>query len=235
MVAQLEADLVGKDREARATALLSLGYIEDGAHAAELLRGHLAEEPDEGLRAHAVIALLRNHPREALPLLGGLLEDGTDRQMSREDFEVIARQTDVPERVHILIAFMSSECDESVYAATRSMRLLGPEAEPAVPELIRALEDEPAGPLWANIWMAAAQALGRIGEAARPAMPILLKRLESDNRFVLADVASAIGRIDGPHAQQAVPRVRSLLSHESERVRKAAAEALKALAASEWH
>lgn len=57
--------------------------------------------------------------------------------------------------------------------AARALGQMGPEAEPAVPELTQALSDKEA-----TVRLAAAQALGRIGPAAAPAIPALVDALD---------------------------------------------------------
>ena len=227
-VEQFEKDLAGQDARVRAVALLSLGYLSDGARAGALIETHLRAQPDPRLRAHAVLALLRKHPASALPLLRGVLSGGQENLLGREEFAKIARQKG-PERVRILGALMHSPNDRAAFLAADAVARVGADAEVVLDELIRALQTKRKGRYWVYMWMYSARALGNIGPRARSAGPALVSRLNATNRFALEDVLRALAKIGGPDAKAAVPRIRELTEHKSPIVRKAATKALEAL------
>jgi HEAT repeat protein len=104
--------------------------------------------------------------------------------------------------------------------AAIALRMMGPKAVAAVPELIRALND-PVDFVRAPV----ADALGAIGPGAQAAVPALAERLllQHEAGFVLTSVAYALGDI-GPAAKDALPALRQVL--EKRRVGSAAQEAI---------
>jgi HEAT repeat protein len=105
--------------------------------------------------------------------------------------------------------------------AAESLGLIGPDAAPAVPALVKHLSDEGQWTAWVGdkgfrqtVGGLTAEALGKIGPAAKEAVPDLVQRLEvikQDDLYpkdaairVQALSAEALGRI-GPDAASAVP------------------------------
>jgi HEAT repeat protein len=91
--------------------------------------------------------------------------------------------------------------------AVLALKAMGPSAAPALPELIRALND----PL-DYIRAAAAGALGAIGPAARAAVHPLADKLLAKNEpgLVVHSVAAALGEM-GPEAKEALPALEQAL------------------------
>ena len=90
---------------------------------------------------------------------------------------------------------------------------MGPAAAEAVPQLLKALEDE--------VWMVrsdAAEALGKMGPEAAEAVPQLLKALEDEVWIVRQDAAKALSKM-GPAAAEAVPQLLKLLEDKDWMVR----------------
>ena len=99
---------------------------------------------------------------------------------------------------------------------------IGPEAEEAVPILIKLLQDQDAeGFVRAN----AATALGKIGEGASKAVPALINALEDQDEWVRASAAMALGEI-GESASKAVPALVNALQDQDKYVRRYATGAL---------
>ena len=78
---------------------------------------------------------------------------------------------------------------------------IGPEAEDAVPILIKLLQDQDAeGFVRAN----AATALGKIGEGASKAVPALINALRDQDKYVRRDAAEALEKIGTPRTIKTV-------------------------------
>ena len=78
---------------------------------------------------------------------------------------------------------------------------IGPEAEDAVPILIKLLQDQDAeGFVRAN----AATALGKIGEGASKAVPALINALRDQDKYVRKDAAEALEKIGTPRTIKTV-------------------------------
>ncbi|MBC8243827.1 MAG: HEAT repeat domain-containing protein [Verrucomicrobia bacterium] len=105
--------------------------------------------------------------------------------------------------------------------AARSLAQLGPKAKPAVPALVKALDDDQE-----QVFFWAATALANLGPDAQEAAPELIKRLRRSNRRyrdqVRLRVVTALTRI-GPAA---VPQLIDALDDESESIRSGAARVL---------
>ena len=232
-IAQLRAELASENAETKAIALLTLGYLADSEVAAALLQEHLGAQPRVDLRAHAVVSLLRTHPREALPMLAVIIDAGKESLLRREDFETISRQRGAPERLPALLACTRSKSGLTAYLAMRAMRRLGPEAGPAVPRLIEVLGEEIRDRYLVYRWLGACQALGAIGPASRPALPVMVKRLDRDAWALSEAILQSLPKIGGPEVRHYIPRVRELANHKHPVIAKAARECLKLLGVGE--
>jgi HEAT repeat protein len=82
--------------------------------------------------------------------------------------------------------------------ALEALGTMGPDNQDAVPELIRALEDENA-----LVRAGAARGLGRIGPAARQALPALQSARENSHGKDLKEMLQARARIEGRSQEQA--------------------------------
>jgi len=227
---EIEKELKSGDPEKRAVALLGLGYSKDGDKASELLKEYLPGQEDPGIQAHAVMALLRTHPRVALPLLQVLIDIGRDSILTREDLRTVAKQENCPDKARILTALARGGTDTTAYYALDAMVLEfnRDELKALTPLFIEALENEKKSRWLDRRWVSAATALMKLGPEAKPALPVLIKRIDS-SRYVQCRVIKAIGSIGGPEARKAVPKLKEQLKSPDPRVRRATTEALRNL------
>jgi HEAT repeat protein len=117
---------------------------------------------------------------------------------------------------------MSSEDKVERRDASYRLSQMGPDAQKAVPVLIKALEDRDD-----QIWFNAITALARIGPGAKEAVPALIEQLEQASRGRSREraqyrTAFALGSI-GPAA---LPELQKALEHERSNVREGAARAV---------
>jgi HEAT repeat protein len=87
---------------------------------------------------------------------------------------------------------------------------MGPEAETAIPALLKSLQDPQAA-----VRKAAADALGNLGVAAKEAVPALATLLSDKESAVRGPAARALGRI-GPEAKPAIRALAELLDDKTE-------------------
>jgi HEAT repeat protein len=191
------------DPEVRSRAIFALGAMgADGGDAVPALAKVLLEDPDREVRHQAAQALMKMGPasREAVPALAEALSD--------------------------------EEPAVRMNAAIALFRLRA-EARPAIPALIKALNDPDnqtnLGTFTFTIQDLAARALGRATGGSAEAVPALTAALDTGGSEGMR--LAALSGLDeiGPEARSAVPRLRILLTDKSAEVRRAAAEALRAI------
>ena len=228
---EIEKELKSEDPEKRAVALLGLGYSKDGDKASELLKEYLPGQEDPGIQAHAVMALLRTHPRVALPLLQVLVDIGKDSILTREDLRTVAKQENCPDKARILTALARGGSGTTAYYAIDAMVLEfnRDELKALTPLFIEALENEKKSRWLDRRWMSAATALMKLGPEAKPALPVLIKRIDCRNLGVQRIVIMVIGSIGGPEARKAVPKLKEQLKSPDPKVRRVTTEALRRL------
>lgn len=135
-----------------------------------------------------------------------------------------------------LIKRLKSDQPEVRYDAARSLKKLGPKAEPAIKPLIVALEDngDPTGagdfPYFGpRVHDAASDALVRIGPPAKAAVPALrtaLMEKRESHIIVRRESAKALGKI-GAAAKPTLPDLMSLKNSDDESLSDVAAEAIE--------
>jgi len=228
---EIEKELKSEDPEKRAVALLGLGYSKDGDKASELLKEYLPGQEDPGIQAHAVMALLRTHPRVALPLLQVLVDIGRDSILTREDLRFVAKQENCPDKARILTALARGGSGGTAYSALDAMVLEfnRDELKALTPLFIEALENEKKSRWLDRRWVSAATALMKLGPEAKPALPVLIKRIDCQSLGVQRIVIMVIGSIGGPEARKAVPKLKEQLKSPDPKVRRVTTEALRRL------
>ncbi|MUG95287.1 HEAT repeat domain-containing protein [Scytonema sp. UIC 10036] len=149
------------------------------------------QDRDPQVRASAAIILGQMGPNagEAAPAILQAIgdKDPAVRSSAVQAIQKIGKQAYVPH----LIAGLDSTKSWERYNASHGLRAMGKDAAPAVPALIRKLQDEE------DHWMrvSAASTLGSIGTASTPAIPILVTRLQDTDITVRHSAAYALGTI----------------------------------------
>ncbi|GAB1540934.1 hypothetical protein NUACC21_36030 [Scytonema sp. NUACC21] len=149
------------------------------------------QDSDPQVRGSAAIALGKIGPdaAQAAPAILRMIDDKdpTVRFHAVQAINKIGKQAYVPH----LIAGLDSAKSWERYNAAHGLRAMGKDAAPAVPTLIRKLQDKE------DVWMrvSAASTLGSIGTAATPAVPILVARLQDTDITVRHSAAYALGTI----------------------------------------
>ena len=224
-IGEIEKELNSSDLETRAVALLSLGYSKDGDKASKLLKEYLPRQEDPGIQAYAVMALYWTHPRVAVPLLNVLIDTGKEALLTQEDMVAIAKLENCPDKARLLSAMIKTGKHYAVKHAIDAVHkeFNQDELKALIPFFIEELEnDSPAS-------AGAAIALGKLGPEAKPALPVLIRRLDNGNRHELAWFITAIGKIGGPEARKAVPKIKAQLNNPERGVQGAAKKALQDL------
>src|SRR5262245_30705422 len=103
---------------------------------------------------------------------------------------------------------------EQESAQQEAVRSLSGQGQAAVPELIKALNDED----W-QVRNQAAVVLGVIGPDAKAAVPPLIEVLQNEDKYLRRNGAVALGKI-GPEAKAAVPALIKVLKDKDEDVRR---------------
>ncbi|MBI3828088.1 MAG: HEAT repeat domain-containing protein [Planctomycetes bacterium] len=107
--------------------------------------------------------------------------------------------------------------------AAEALGNMGPDSAAAVPLLIRELKQG-----YLSVRRKAAVALGQIGRAQKDCVPALIEALGDTDTFLQENAAQALAAF-GVQAKAALPALESLGAVKNERVKKAAADALKAI------
>jgi HEAT repeat protein len=161
----------------------------------------------------------------------------------------------VPTTVRALAAQLAEPNVETRRAALETLEALGPDAAPAIGELVRALGDSDKFIRWAaartlgkigpmqeqavvlalaqlltdgdlDVRLAAAAALERWGAAAKAAEPDLRRCVGSTDAELRRAALRALGAIGGPEAHAAIPEATAALADADARVRYTAARVL---------
>jgi HEAT repeat protein len=179
---------------------------------------------DKTLRVPAAEALAQLRPTGkavAIELLTAL--DDPDEELARAAAVALWRIEKNPSALKTLTRLLRST-DPKVRerAALELGAELGPEAKPAVPDLVKRLFDPRAA-----VRSTAAEALGRIGPDAKSAAPALLALLDGDEpAFVQSAACEALGLIEPAEKELLAAALKQKLEHPSPLVRAHAALAL---------
>jgi HEAT repeat protein len=183
----------------------------DHAAAGEALSAVLRNKQKPAPRAWALTELAKLAPdgQEALPALNEMLHDPNEDPVLRvQAIDALWRLKQPAEPlVSALCAFVTADKSSVGAQALEVLSEMGPAAKPALPTLLKLLQD-PSVPLTGRRWgpphrAAVIRTVGSIGPGASAAVPALLANLDNDNYFIRIEVGLALARI-GPSGKQAL-------------------------------
>ncbi|MGO8749112.1 MAG: HEAT repeat domain-containing protein [Thermoguttaceae bacterium] len=176
----------------------------------------------------AVLASMGEGAKEAVPALIEIVKTDKSPESRKEALMALgAIGPAAKEAVPAAIAALGDRNEKVNYAACFALGRIGPAAIAAEPELKKKLTS--ADPLFPS---AAAWAIVKIDPKTPDApqlVPQLMKALDYHEPLIRAGTARTLGHL-GPVAKEALPALRKLLDDKDENVKKAAAEAIKAIA-----
>jgi HEAT repeat protein len=183
----------------------------DPAAAAQTLCEVLRDDNNYARRAWALTVLEKIAPQgeEAVPTLKTMVEDSQeDAGLRVSAINVLWRMQQPSEPLVAVLCGILSEHGKTVgMQAITVLEDMGPAARPALPALLKLLDDRQMpldGKRWGRPYRAAViTALGRIGPPARAAVPAMIASLQSGNYTIRTEVALALARI-GPAAREAL-------------------------------
>jgi HEAT repeat protein len=185
----------------RGQALFALGRLKaSDAESLEAVVAHLSDE-DAQVRRAAIRALRLIGPpqRKMVPLVVKLLSDSDPSIAAR----ALSALTDGG--VEVLPALTAAvDQREARYWACLALGEMGPQAQAAVPALIKALDDDRP-----EVRLQAAIALGEIGPDAKPAASSITKLINDSFPSVRAAAIFALGRIGEPSTASALASAES--------------------------
>jgi HEAT repeat protein/lysophospholipase L1-like esterase len=200
----------------RQAAAWALGVARSEASAAALAK-RAREDESAGVRAAASRALGEIGGRAGVTALFEALGDPSE-SVRASAAQALARLGPTAEDVPALARALESEDRYVAAYGAWSLGNLGAAAEPAVPDLVRALARDETNAVVAG-------ALARVGPAAKAAVPELVKALASQDDGRRWRAARTLGRI-GPAAEPAVEALTGALGDPNGVVRAHAARAL---------
>jgi HEAT repeat protein/S1-C subfamily serine protease len=228
---------IGPDAREVVPELVALANKEDAATRREVVRVLAAFGPgakdavpdliawakgrEAGLRTEAIRALMAVGPeaKPAVPLLGELLT-GDNPILAMEAASALAKLG--PDGIRALSKGLDRKAGALRLSVADTLVKAGPDAEPAIPELIAVLGTDPDSDLRGKV----IDALAGVGAKG---VPTLTKRCQDDNNpAVRVGIINALGQI-GPEAKDALKMLESLATYEKKSitVRDAAADAVR--------
>jgi HEAT repeat protein len=178
----------------------------DPATAAETLGEVLRDKTNDGRRSWALTELLKLAPqgREALPGLKEMVNDPKAEVVLRvQAMRMLWRLKEPAEPlVAALVEVVTADQSPAGVQALEALGEMGPDAKPALPVLLKLLQDRSI-PLSGKYWgpphrAAVIHAIGGIGPEARTAVPLLLDCLKTKDYAVRMEVAMAVANMGPP-------------------------------------
>lgn len=219
-------DLLGsEDAAERASAAQQIGQL--GAEAAEAVPALVkaVADPDPQVRVYAAWALARlsTDAEPAVPALIDMLDDAAQPAVGPPGWVMASYALGQigPGAVPALAKAVQSHDPLVCRGAGSALHLIGAEARPAVPALMKVLEEGHSS----DTRISAIYALKGIGPEAKAAVPLLIKALDCEDFHTQYFAAQALGAM-GKEAQAAVPALRRKVKEGVASVRRHAAAAL---------
>jgi HEAT repeat protein len=181
----------------------------DAAVAAETLAEVLRDKTNDGRRSWALTELLKLGPQgqEALPALKDIVDDPQEEVVLRvQAIRMLWRLQQRAEPLRdALVEVVTADRSPAGVQALEALGEMGPAAKPALPVLLKLLDD-PSVPLTGRHWgaphrAAVIHAIGSIGPDAVAAVPTLLNFLNTNNYVIRMEVAMALANM-GPAAKE---------------------------------
>ena len=215
-VPALIASIKDPDRDVRTQAVFALGRIGPKAKAAvPALVDALEDEPLQGAISSALITI---GPEASIPALGKAIKDKRP-QVRRAAVGMASLFRGESEKILPELVFALQD-DALRVDAVRAIGAMGPKAEKAVPDVLKALNAYERSP---GVYGEAITALQRIGPKAVPA---LIATLKDKKRDIRAAAVRALASMDPP-PDEALPNLIKVLEDEDSMVKTAAAGALE--------
>ena len=167
------------------------------------------------------LTALGPNSREAVPVLMALTKHENMEMRRVATFVLRSMRRGSEAGMTVLVGYLDDPQYKRMAAGILGSMLHdygGPDLRPALPGLIRALDDS-------EVRWAAARAIARMGAGGAPAVPALRTALQDENPGIRSAVLQALGRIGVP-ARQARDAVAAARTDPDANVRKAAEEAL---------
>jgi len=190
----------------RAHAARALGQIGPAAKSAAEPLAKLTFDKEATVRREAVKAYrsIRPGPEVSIPLFTKLLEEA-EPEVRTQAMRAMAEEGKAV--VPALIQALGSE--KSAYWACVVLSDIGPDAQQAVPALVKVVQSNPQP----DVCREAVLALAAIGPAAAEAVPVLTHALEDEDTVLDGAAVYALGAI-GPKAKAAEEKVKKLAEDE---------------------
>jgi len=183
----------------RGQAIFALGRLKaSDAESLKAVVAHLSDD-DAQVRRAAIraVRMIGPPPQTTIPLVVKLLSDSDPTVAAR------ALSSISDGGVEVIPALSAAlEQREARYWACLALGEMGPQAQAAVPALIKALDDDRP-----EVRLQAAIALGEIGPDAKPAASTIIKLIDDSFPSVRAAAIFALGRIGEPSTAAALANV----------------------------
>lgn len=173
--------------------------------------------------AWALSVITSNDPKTIEPLIQKLVSALENPSQEVRNDAVSALASIGKPAVSAVAATIGKHGPEVCYHAADALAEIGPDADGAVPTLLKSLDDKDNRVCWH-----AARALGAIGSNAEAVVPALVDKLDAESPLLRGNVAMALARF-GPESASAVPKLIPMLKDSDPNLRVAAARTLGAI------
>ncbi len=206
------------DSEQRVRAAIAMAFIGPKALFAipQLLNAWKDRDADLRYRVAIAFGCTESEEPEVIAAMQSGLQDSDPRVRVVAAWVLVKRKIAEPDAVVPILRTGLTQEEDVKNLALDALAELGPDAAPAIPELI-AMIDDTAKENFAARWV-----LAKIGP---PAVPALIPLLKSDSRKVRVTAIDALAEI-GPAAREALPALQELQSESDRNIRSSASMAI---------